>query len=385
MNGCKKGDLAIRIDHVNGVLTFDSDVFSAAKALHPGSAAGSAEAEVGSVQRLQSTPAEIVRSQLTRLAKSLFISCQYVDPAFNQERLKAKAAAFQRAKDGAEKEHLDTLARREVIEKKKQAASSALAQKEKDIATQKRIKAQEQQAAEAQRLAEEQKERDRRRLEAEKTRVQQEEAQKALEELKRGTKGIDIDELDINNLDSTAIRMIKLRALEKEKNELTQKNAVTGRRYDHIERAMRLEEVKKLPEDFAAQSKADLEAFNASKKQTLDEAKKKHTDDVALKHRLSRLVSTYDEFKNQIQTERRADFEKRRRKAQQELEKEMAARRQQFIAQKRKERQEAEEAERLQREEEERMEREAEEKARADEERRERMAADKIKREEERK
>jgi hypothetical protein len=25
MNGCKKGDLAIRVDHISGVLTFDSD------------------------------------------------------------------------------------------------------------------------------------------------------------------------------------------------------------------------------------------------------------------------------------------------------------------------------------------------------------------------
>ncbi|KAK5192719.1 eukaryotic translation initiation factor 3 subunit A, partial [Cryomyces antarcticus] len=101
MNGCKKGDLAIRIDHVTSVLTFDSDVFSAAKALHSGSAAGSAESESSSVQRLQSTPAEIVRSQLTRLAKSLFITCQYVDPTFNEDRQKLKAAAYARAQAGA--------------------------------------------------------------------------------------------------------------------------------------------------------------------------------------------------------------------------------------------------------------------------------------------
>jgi translation initiation factor 3 subunit A len=385
MNGCKKGDLAIRIDHVSGVLTFDSDVFSSAKALHPGSGAGSAEAEAGSVQRLQSTPAEIVRSQLTRLAKSLYITCQYVDPSFNTERVENKAAAFQRAKDGAEKEHLDTLARREIIEKKKQAASSALAQKEKDLATQKRIKAQEQQAAEAQRLAEEQKERDRRRLEAEKTRVQQEEAAKALEELKRGTKGIDIDELDINSLDSGTIRMIKLRALEKEKNDLLDKNRVTARRYDHIERATRLEEIKKLPEDFAAQSKADLESYNAAKELTLKEAEEKHTSDVALKHRLSRFVDEFKDFKNRIQTERRADFEKRRKKAEQELEKEKKNRRDQYIQQKIKEQKDREEQEKAEREEEERLEREAEEKARLEEEKRERMAAEKIAREEQRK
>ena len=52
MNGCKKGDLSMRIDHSTGILTFDSDVFSSSKAMHTGSGAGSAEADAGSVQRL---------------------------------------------------------------------------------------------------------------------------------------------------------------------------------------------------------------------------------------------------------------------------------------------------------------------------------------------
>ncbi|KAK3096353.1 eukaryotic translation initiation factor 3 subunit A, partial [Teratosphaeriaceae sp. CCFEE 6253] len=59
MNGCKKGDLSMRIDHSTGIVTFDSDVFSSSGARLTGSGAGSAEADAGSVQRLQSTPSEI--------------------------------------------------------------------------------------------------------------------------------------------------------------------------------------------------------------------------------------------------------------------------------------------------------------------------------------
>ncbi|KAK3044467.1 eukaryotic translation initiation factor 3 subunit A, partial [Coniosporium uncinatum] len=286
MNGCKKGDLAIRIDHVTGVLTFDTDVFSSAKALHSGSGAGSSETEQSSVQRLQSTPAEIVRSQLTRLAKSLYITCQYVDPTFNEDRRKLKDAALQRAKAGAEKEHEDILARKDVIDKKKQAASSALAQKEKDMAQEKRLRAQQQQAAESKRLADEQKERDRRRLEAEKKRIQDEEAAKALEELKRGMKGIDLGDIDPTNLDSGTIRAIKINALEKEKNKLSDTLRTTGRRIDHLERAFRQEEVKHLGEDWEEQRKRDLAAYEKAKAITLEEAKLKHEEDVALKHRL---------------------------------------------------------------------------------------------------
>jgi translation initiation factor 3 subunit A len=379
MNGCKKGDLAIRYDDAAGILTFDSDVFSSAKALHPGAGAGLSDSDASAVQRLQSTPAEIVRSQLTRLAKSLFITCQYVDPPFNEERNRIKAEALERAKLGAEKERADVLARREVIERKKAAASTALAQKEKDLATQKRIKDQERQEKEAQRLLEEQRERERRRLEAERNRVQQEEAQKALEELKRGTKGIDIDldKIDVAQLDTGSIRAIKIRALEREKTELAEKLRLTARRLDHMERALRLEEVKHLPEDEAAQAKRDREAYEKDKIETLKEAEEKHTDEVALKHRLGRLLTTYEKFRRDIQHQRQSEFEKRKKRAQQELENKMEARRREYRERKARERREEEEAERLKREEEERLQREEEEMRR-------KMAEEKAAREDER-
>ena len=386
MNGCKKGDLAIRYDDAAGILTFDSDVFSSAKALHPGAGAGLSESDAPAVQRLQSTPAEIVRSQLTRLAKSLFITCQYVDPSFNEERNRIKAEALQRAKLGAEKERTDVLARREVIERKKAAASTALAQKEKDLATQKRIKDQERQEKETQRLLEEQRERERRRLEAERNRVQQEEAQKALEELKRGTKGIDIDldKIDVAQLDTGSIRAIKIRALEREKTELAEKLRLTARRLDHMERALRLEEVKHLPEDEAAQAKRDREAYEKDKIETLKEAEEKHTDEVALKHRLGRLLTTYEKFRRDIQSQRQSEFEKRKKRAQQELENKMEARRREFRERKARERREQEEAERRQRAEEERLQREEEERIAAEEEMRRKLAEEKAAREEER-
>jgi translation initiation factor 3 subunit A len=384
MNGCKKGDLAIRIDHTAKILTFDSDIFSSAKALHPGSGTPLAEQDASSVQRLQSTPAEIVRSQLTRLAKSLFLTCQYVDPSFNDDRAREKAIALKRAESGAEKERKDILARREVIDKKKLAASSAQAQKEKDLATQKRIKAQEMLAQEAQRLADEQRERDRRRKEAELKRVKEEENQKALEELKRGIKGIDVSEIDVTDLDTGTIRAIKIRALEKEKTELSEKLRLTARRLDHLERAYRLEEVTHLKEDYEEQKAMDYSAWQVLQEETLVEAERKHTEDVELKHRLERLVPKYEEFRKQIHHERRADFERRRRKAQQEFEHKKEQRIREFREEKTRQRREREEAERKQREEEERQEREEEERIRAEEERRERMQREKTLREEER-
>jgi translation initiation factor 3 subunit A len=257
MNGNKKGDLAIRMDHATGVLSFDTDVFSSTKAV-AGSGAGSAESETSSVQRLQNTPSEIVRTQLTRLAKCLHITCQYIDPSLNEARVKARDAALARAKAGAEQEHLETLARKEIITKRKEEAAEIQTRKEKEDATRKRLKAAQLQEAEDRRLAQEQKEREEKRLKAELDRVRKEELKKQIADLKIGPKAIDIDVEDLDNLDANRLRAMKLAQLEREKNDINEKLRITGKRIDHLERAFKKEESKKLPEDYASKPSRTL-------------------------------------------------------------------------------------------------------------------------------
>ena len=379
MNGCKKGDLAIRINHATGVLTFDSDVFSSARASQPGSSSG--PAEVSSVQRLQSTPAEIVRSQLTRLTKALYITCQYVDPSFNEERRSARKAALDRAAAGAEAEHRDLLARRDVIQKKKESAASAQAAKQREEETQKRLRAQKLQEAEVQRLAEEQKDREARRIKAEQQRVQREEMQKQLKDIQgSGIKGVNLENIDIDELDSARIRAIKLQALEKEKNEISDKLRITAKRLDHLERAYRKEEIKHLPEDYQKQLEADRGAYEKTKAQTLADAKAKHASDVDLKRRLSRLVPAYEQFRRTVTDQRHAEFEKRRKTAERELNNKIEQRKREVRERRERERREAEEAEQQAREEEERIRVEEEQKEREDAERRERLEKEKAER-----
>ncbi|KAF2703965.1 hypothetical protein K504DRAFT_451178 [Pleomassaria siparia CBS 279.74] len=384
MNGCKKGDLSIRVDHATGSLTFDSDVFSSAKAMHPGSGAGSAEGEGRSVQRLQSTPAEIVRSQLTRLAKSLFVTCQYVDPGFNTERIKAKEAALLRTKEGAEQEHQETLARREIISQKKEAAQKALQMKESEEQTKRLLRIQQAKDEEIRRLEVEQKVRAAQRLKAEQDRVQREEIEKQLKELKQGTKvDIDIPE-DITELDSTRIRALKLAALEKEKEQLAEQLRIAGKRIDHLERAYRKEEAKHLKEDYERQQREDEEAYQKAAAEELKEAEIKHKEDVALKHRLSRLVPSYHGFVTDVKQQRKTEFEKRSKIAQKELESKKTARVKEIKEKRAKEKREQQEAARRQQEEEERERIAAEEKAKADEAIRAKLAAEKEEREEKR-
>lgn len=385
MNGCKKGDLAIRVDHVSGVLTFDSDIFSSAKALHSGSAAGSAEHELGTVQRLQNTPAEIARLQLTRLAKTLHVTCMYVDPSYTESRIQAKQAAFARAQAGATQEHEVTLARRAIIEKKKEAATDAIQRKQREEETRKRIRTQQLQEAEKQRLLDEHREREKKRIKDEQDRIRQQELKKQLDELKSGVKGLDLSEIDLQELDANRLRAMKLAQLEKEKNDLNDRIRVISKRIDHLERAFRREELKHIPEDYERQKKHDMEIYEAQKAETLAEAEQKHKEAVALKHRLSRLVPQFSSFRKEVSEKRHEEFEKRRKAAEREFEAKKKQRIREVQERRRREKAEREEEERRRKEEEERAKREEEERIAREEERRRVLAEEKAKREEERK
>jgi translation initiation factor 3 subunit A len=372
------------MDHATGVLSFDTDVFSSTKAVNAGSSVGSAESETSSVQRLQNTPSEIVRTQLTRLAKSLFVTCQYIDPSYNEARIRSRDAAYARARAGAEQEHLDTLARKEIIAKRKEEASEIQARKEKEDATRKRIRAAQIQEAEDKRLAQEQKEREEKRMKAELDRVRADELKKQIADLKIGPKVLDLTDEQLKEMDSNQIRAMKLAQLEREKNDINEKNRIAGKRLDHLERAYKVEEAKKLPADYAAQRELDLAAYEKSKAQTLEEAKAKHAHNVALKHRLGKLVPFYETFRDTVEQQRKGEFEKRHRDAQKELDRQMALRRKEFKERKVREKREREEQERILREEEERAAREAEEKAVREEQKRKEFAELKAIREKER-
>lgn len=384
MNGNKKGDLAVRMDHATGALSFDSDVFSSSKAGQSGSAAGSAEAETGTVQRLQHTPSEIVRSQLTRLARSLFTTCHYIDPNLNKERLQARNAALQRAKAGAEKERLEVFARKDIIQKRKDVASELQAQRERETALQKRRQEQALHEAEEKRLQEEQTLRETKRLQAERDKVRKDELKKQIADLKMSDKALDIDLEDLDSLDTNRLRAMKLAQLEREKNDVNEKLRITGKRMDYLERALRKEESKKLGEDYAKQVEQDRAIFEKVKAKTLKDSEEKHAASVELKHRLTRLVSFYEDFRSSLHERRRDEFEKRRRDAERELEKQIAARKKEVRDRKLREKREREERERELQEAEERAAREKEEQRVRDEARKAELAKLKEQREQER-
>ncbi|BFZ64435.1 eukaryotic translation initiation factor 3 subunit A [Saitoella coloradoensis] len=363
MNGNKKGELSIRIDHAGKALTFESDVFAAPRV--------AAESGV----RLQATPAELVRTQLSRLGKCLFATINVVDKAYLEERLAAKQAALERAAAGADKEHQDTLARRAIIERRKELVETLQMRKEKEEASKRALKAQQEAEAEQKRLAEEAKKRELDRIRREQDKIREDEARKLAEDLKaKGALKVDVDNLE--GMDTTKLRQLQIQQMEKETKDMSERLRITSKRIDHIERAYRREEIPLLDEDYAKQKEADKTAHAEARRIQLQTSKQKHADDLALKKRLARILPDYSSFRATIEEKRHEEFEARRAEAQAALEAAKEDRRREV--RERREREEAERVEREAREAELAAEREREEAERA-----EREAEDRARREEE--
>lgn len=287
----------------------------------------------------------------------------YVDPSYNASRLAAQEAVLSRARAGAAMEHEETLARRAIIEKKKEAASDALMKRQREEETRKRMRVQQAVEAERQRLLDEQRERERKRLKDQQDQIKRKEIEKQLDELKASGKGISLDDLNIDELDNSTIRAMKLARLEKDNKERDERVRITAKRIDHLERAFRREEVKHLAEDYQRQREHDLEVYERTKAETLKEALIKHKEGLALKNRLGRLVGAYDHFRAELNERRHKEFEHRHRIAEREFEKQKKQRIEEIRAKKQRERMEQKEAERRQHEEEKRLAKEAEERA----------------------
>lgn len=178
LNACKKGHLNIRVDHIEKAITFEDDVFAAD--VHP-SASSSSDTDV---VRLQSTPSELVRTQLSRLAACLDTTLKTVDPSVLENAQRAKKEAFARAIAAAEEEHKAAVARKAILARRKELLEELAARRDKEEANAKAERLRLQQEAEQKRVAEETKRREQERIRKELEAVRVEEAKKMAQSLK---------------------------------------------------------------------------------------------------------------------------------------------------------------------------------------------------------
>ncbi|KAG0230030.1 eukaryotic translation initiation factor 3 subunit A [Actinomortierella wolfii] len=355
MQGCKKGELSIRIDHATQSLTFETDLFTAANKT------------VTDGPILQSLPSDLMRTQLTRLADCLNTTVQLISPEIVEAKKAAKKAAFLKALSTMEEEHKHALERKAIIERKKELIETMLARKEKEEAREKALRLQAEQEALKARLAEERRKREEERIRQEQEQIRKNEQLKLAESLKNKA-GVELKDEDLENLDKDKLVAIQIQQLEKEKAEMAARTRAIGKRLDHMERAMRLEERPLLAKDYERQQKADRVYHEAAVKAQLEAAKAKHAHDLALKRRMTRILEDYQKVRKEMEGKRHEEFEQKRAAARAKIEEEKARRIQLYHEKK------AELDARRIREEKEKAEREAEAARRAAEEEKRRAA-----------
>ncbi|KAF9088491.1 eukaryotic translation initiation factor 3 subunit A [Mortierella sp. AD031] len=349
MQGCKKGELSIRIDHATQSLTFETDLF----------AVDNKTVTDGPV--LQSLPADLMRTQLTRLATCLNTTVTMISPEIVEAKKEAKKAAFMKALVGMQEEHKLALERKAIIERKKELIETMLARKEKEEAREKALRIQAEQEALKIRLAEERRKREEDRIRAEQEAIRKNESLKLAESLKNKV-GVELNDEDLDNLDKDKLVAIQIKQLEKEKSEMATRTKAIGKRLDHVERAMRLEERPLLAKDYERQQRADRVYHEAAVKAHHEAAAAKHAHELMLKKRMVKIFDDYRVVRHEMEERRQEEFAQRREAAHARIEEEKARRIQLY-----RERKAENEARKI-REEKERIEREAEAARRAEEE-----------------
>lgn len=286
VNAVKKGHLFLTIDHESQVVTFASNPFE--------------DSYTDSLSsKLQATPAELVRTQLSKLASVLAQSRDVIDPNYEARQEQRRELALKNAISDFVREQELIADRVKVLEERKKLAEKQRREDEEKAAKARQEKLIADQKAEQERLAEEQERKNLERLEREKKAIADSNKRKIAEEINaKGIIKIDLDNLE--NLDTDKLRAMQIEQLNKDRKNLEDKMKVVFKKADHLERAYRKYELTHLAEEAATQKERDIKAHEELTNSRIEKARKEHENAKALKERLNRVVPDYNTFKKQI-------------------------------------------------------------------------------------
>ncbi|CAN6481835.1 unnamed protein product [Victoria cruziana] len=329
--------LPMKVDHLKGVVLFDS----------------------------MDLESDTLRNHLVALAKRLNKARGLIYPIVKVSRLSDLLPDLVEVID---KEHRRLLARKSIIEKRKEDQERYMLEKERQESS-KRLKLQKiTEEAEKLRLASEysQREEQRRRREIEEREL--EEAQALLQEAekRKGKKGKK-STIEGVKVTKQAILEMALNEQVKERQEMEKKLQKIAKTMDYLERAKREEEAPLIEEAYRQRLKDEEIFFERQQKQAIDQSKQQHAGDLQEKSRLSRMKANKDIFEQELISRRQDEFERLKRERDERIAMILAERRQERLRQRKiifYRREEAARLTRLREEEEARKREEAERKRR---------------------
>lgn len=212
---------------------------------------------------------EVMRSQLTTLSKQLSSVCSIISPSDEVHTAAVRQAVFSDVRANLESEHEAMLARKELIEKRKEETERLAQEKIKE---ERRIKAERDAAAkaeEARRLEREQKLREREKLAKIQREMEAMEKKRYLEAMGKNTEAMTEDQLAA--VDTAALAKEHAEKANKKKDEAERKVREASKKLDYIVRATRIEELPLIKAKNEEKIKAERERHEA---EVVEKAKK---------------------------------------------------------------------------------------------------------------
>ncbi|WVQ74914.1 eukaryotic translation initiation factor 3 subunit A [Cryptococcus sp. DSM 104548] len=300
VSACRRGDIRASVDHVSKTITFAS------------------------------APAD--PTHLQSLAVCLYNTINYLNPVPTTSRADAFAAALASAEEErklASHKRQIVIRRRELLEearlRRETAESTALAE---------RLKAKAED--DARRVKEEAKQAEIDRVRKQINQTKEAEAKQLAASLAaQGALKVDIS--SIENLDSSKLVAMQVEQLAKEKKSFTERLRIVGKRVDHLERAMRREEIPLLADDYERQKAEDKAAHEQANKIAREQAKEQHKAAQEIKQRLGRMLDDYHALKAVVESQMEDELRVAKEEAQRKVEADKARVREQIISRRREE------------------------------------------------
>ncbi|XP_073389708.1 eukaryotic translation initiation factor 3 subunit A isoform X1 [Physcomitrium patens] len=322
----------------------------------------------------QDLESEKVKTHLTVLAKRLKKACSMIFPP-SIERPSKQTLPYPELLAVVEKEHKKLLARKVLIERRKEEQERQMLEMEREEES-KRLKQQRlTEEAEAKRLAKESARREEARIRKEIEDKELEEARTLLAEAekRKGKKGKKAAaDGEVTKITKQLLLEEALSEQIKERQEMERKLQKLAKTMDYLERAKREEERPLIEEAYRNRLQDDERFYKQQQEQAIEQSKNQHETDVVEKHRLLRMADDKDVFQRQVVARRQGEFERLQRLREERLAEERAIRSQEREIRRKKEffrRQEEQRLLRIQEEEEARKREEIERKRREEAER----------------